>query len=342
MTGTRTRTDTDTGGTAATAGRRALPPVRLRLTALAPIHHGEVSADSGITVSCRKMRTADGALAPVVSGNALRGVMRRLVFRELFGRLSLDRTSFLDARAWDRLYAALANGGHLEASETTVDPAAIRDLRRMLPPLSLFGAALYSWMLPSSVSVGIAWLACRETERLGLAVGSSLEARQRAAVDCLGEVGYARHIDREEQDPKASGVTPMPREMEVVLTGSELVSTAEFLATATELERACLVHGAYLLSAAGLGLGGKVASGHGRIRVQLPDEAGGWGARQEYAAWLDDRAPGPDCPLRGEVIEFAERLLPRKPKPKPKPKQTQRKAAEGADAADGAEADLGR
>lgn len=306
---------TDMTDTTATAPlRRRQQPVRLRFTALAPLHHGEVSPDSGVTVACRKVRTADGALVPVVSGNALRGVMRRLVFRELFGRLGIDRASFLDARAWDRLYAALANGGHLEASETTMDPDAIRDVRRLLPPLSLFGSALYSWMLPSAVSVGIAWLACRETEDLGLAVGSTLEARARAAADCLGEIGYARHVDRELQDPEASGVKPMPREMETILTGSELVSTAEFLATATGLERACYIHAAYLLSGAAGGLGGKTASGHGRVRVQLPDEDGGWGSRQEYAQWLDDCAPGPDCRLRAQVLDFAEGLLPKRRK----------------------------
>lgn len=239
----------------------------LRLTAESPIHHGAFAeVDTGNAVTFRRTPIAlpDGrhVPVPVVSGNSLRGTLRRLVMRELFDVTEI-RAALADApKAYERLYAALANGGHLEGSEASIDPKARAELRAALPPLGAFGAALYTYLLAGRFEAGFLWPVCRETAEAGVVSPSTGSLAY--AEDLVVEHTHVRHIDRDDHD--GSVVTPMPTTCEVLVTGTVLESHI-VLRRCSPVEAACVAHGASLLTT----IGAKASAGLGRVRVDIGD-----------------------------------------------------------------------
>jgi len=215
--------------------------------------------------------------------------------RELLQRANLSRET-MPSPQWDRLYAALANGGHLEgAGETKISPNRIREIRHAIPPLSLFGAALYSWMLPGHMSIGFGWPHCVETREAGLISSDEILLH---AEDLIEEVSHVRHIDRDTQDPEVSGVTPMPSTMECLMTCTILEVSITLARHCTPIERAVLGHGLRRLET----LGAKSGAGLGRVEI-LQDQSGEI-SDGEYLAWLCE--PGYEDALR----DFADSLVP--------------------------------
>lgn len=242
-----------------------------------PLHHGSFGSDTGNAVLHRRVPLASNpshAGVPAVSGNSLRGVLRRIVMRDLLDRCALSRTSgALSAVQWDKLYAALANGGHLITSDVRTDPERMRQLRDAVPPLSVFGAALYSWMLAGRVSIGWLWPVCAETVAAGLCTGPS----ETLAEDLLTEIAIVRHVDREDQDPAQSGVTPMPVTVEALIPGTVLQGEIIGLARMTALETAVIAWGLGRIAM----LGAKGAAGFGRVAIDTamtPDAYDQWRA----------------------------------------------------------------
>lgn len=88
----------------------------IKVTALSPISHGAFTdgADTGNIMEFRRMPIViDGQAVqiPVISGNALRGTMRRLLAREFFQVLGIGK--IFEQKEQDKLYAILGNGGAL-------------------------------------------------------------------------------------------------------------------------------------------------------------------------------------------------------------------------------------
>lgn len=254
---------------------------RVTITCDAPLHHGAFGEDTGNAVAHRRLPLASApqrAGIPVVSGNSLRGIIRRLLMRELLDRCGLSRSGIdLEPKQWDKLYGALANGGHLTGSEGKANPAARAALREAVPALSLLGAALYSYMLPGKVSVGWCYPACTETVAAGLC--EPVEGL-RSADDLLSEVSLVRHVDRDWQDPQASGVTPMPTTVEALIPGTVLTSVIVPLISCTPVELGALAHGLNLVAM----MGGKTGVGFGRVRIAHSLDAA------PYERWIQDDA----------------------------------------------------
>jgi hypothetical protein len=270
----------------------------VRFAVKSPLAHGAFGLSAGNATLCRRIPLVGLPgipSVPCVSGNALRGTLRRIVMRELLEVAGVNRLAIPDT--WDRLYAAIANGGHLDGNETSVRPTDIREIREALPPLSVFGAALYSWMLPGHMTVGFLWPRCSETIAAGLVEHGD---ESMVAEDLVGEVSMCRHIDREHQDSERSGVTPMPTTIEAILPGTLLESSITFADHATEIERSCIAHGLSKIAS----LGGKSGSGMGAVEmVDGPD------AVEPYRAWLSET---PD--LAERIQDLAAKLAATRPK----------------------------
>lgn len=257
------------------------------ITLLGPMSHGAMGQDTGNMMLFRRIpRIHDGEVVhvPALSAGALRGVVRRLLWREAFDACDLSRETFHCSQclgSWDRLYAALANGGTIEAAETRVDPDAIRTRRAQLPVLSLLGSALYSSHMAGRARVSNSWLVCREAGH----------DEAKSAWDYVAEETRVRHVDAEEQDPDTSGVGPMPTTVETLIAGSELAGHAHVTG---DLERSAWAHGLDLVTH----LGGKSGQGFGEVGI----EHTGDGAL--YVGWLADNAE----PMKDALLRLAADL----------------------------------
>lgn len=269
--------------------------VRHTIHTLGPLSHGDLGADTGNVGRFRRIPIASvaGPLPiPALSAGALRGVVRRALWREVFDELGMSRET---VDGWDRLYAALANGGTIESSETRVSPDAIRARRRAMPVLSLLGAALYSSHMAGRAKVSNSWLQCRE-------LGVDAPPMR----DLLADETRVRHVDREEQDPDVSTVGPMPTTTETVITGARLCGHASI---ASPLEASAWAHGLDLITH----LGGKSGQGYGEVRI---DHDGDGSA---YVAWLSERRGQLKDALLKMAAELAGGKKAKKARPDPAP-----------------------
>lgn len=253
----------------------------LTLTLEAPLHHGAFGSDTGNAVLHRRVPLAtepDHPGVPAVSGNALRGALRRLLMRDLFALtgLGLEDPALVPPQ-WDKLYAALANGGHLTGADTRTDPVRDRALRAAVPALSVLGAALYTRMMAGRVSIGWLWPCATETVRAGLCRVDEGAVLQDAE-SLLTEISLTRHVDRDEQDPTQSGVTPMPVTVEALVPGVVLQGEIVALRQLSPVEAGAIGWALDELVV----LGGKGGVGFGRVRATHSLD------RAPYAAWRED------------------------------------------------------
>lgn len=129
------------------------------LTALSPIHSG---SDEG-TGNEKTLRTLTYNLptgpeeVPVISGNAIRGILRRLIMADLIEQVGFQPT---DAKGQVRLYHSLFAGGTLEQvaekDSGYIDLALKSQIRAILPPLALLGTAIRNQMLEGKLDVAYA------------------------------------------------------------------------------------------------------------------------------------------------------------------------------------------
>ena len=252
---------------------------KIRFQLHAPLTHGAFGLGGGNAMPLRRfpVLTPDGVVdVPAVSGNSIRGQLRRIVMREILDRAGVNCENTPEH---DWLYGALVNGGVLEGKQSArVQPDKIRDIRAAIPALSIFGAALTSHFLPGRMSVGIAWPICDVTKKASLVDEGIVPGLKKSAAvlesppslaDIEGEVSHARL-----PDPEAQGISPMPYIHETLITGVWLESEIEFSPEATVLERHAVFHGIDQLDF----LGGGAGRGMGRVK-------------HEYAPALNSQTP---------------------------------------------------
>ena len=255
----------------------------ITLKALSPISHGEFSdgIDLGNAQVFRRLPMIhDGRVydVPVISGNAIRGKIRRMLAREVVEVFDLKNQL---GKSFDRFYIAMANGGNLDKDmDIIIDTEKIRQIRADIPMLSLLGSALYKYMMPGMVNIGFAVPRCRE---IGTGDGIGLN-------DLTADVGLTRHLDKTVADP--GDAKPMPYTVEVLIPGVELDVNVEFAPQTTPIEIACLMHGFKLVTS----VGGKSGAGFGLIDKEgVADE-------QLYKDWLNDTGS------LDKIIKFAGAL----------------------------------
>jgi hypothetical protein len=214
-----------------------------------------------------------------VSANALRGILRRYLMRELLAVCGLDRTT----PSWDRLYAAVAGGGTLEKQDKRIEPERIRRVREALPAVSVLGAFFYRWMLPGHLRPkGFLWPVCSETVTGGLVHSSTPLEELLHADELVTETSFVRHVEPEHADVEVTGVKPMPITFEVLAVGTVLQVELDFARHTPALERAAVAHGLSLLSY----LGARSAAGLGSVELTA---SGADSDPATYRQWLVDQ-----------------------------------------------------
>lgn len=230
--------------------------MELKIIANSPIAHGAFSDGIG-TGNLMEFRRVPVMInnkvvkIPTISGNAVRGVIRRILAREFFEENHINEV--LEPKKADRLYAIIGNGGTLGKDlAKDVKCEYLRELRVQLPLLSVLGAACYKYMVNGMVNVGFFKLDCLE---LG---NSPIRADEQ-----IIEIGETRHVNKNIINSEEQEITPMPYLTEAVNEGASFSGTINFTPMTTEVEKSCFIHGIKLISH----LGGKSARGYGQVKM---------------------------------------------------------------------------
>lgn len=193
----------------------------LDITALSPISHKEETLGTTTMLRREKVFLPDGRVTevPVVSGNSLRGVLRRLgeeLLREVLG---------YEGELPLRVAHALRNGGSLSKTDVEgISGRRLAQLRELVPHVGVFGCAAGARTISGAIKVGKVRPVCEETRHLldGLDHVGELPSVFRQV--CLES--YSHFADGEELSfEEAEGHGPLMRyEVEAFATGVQLRS----------------------------------------------------------------------------------------------------------------------
>jgi len=227
---------------------------------------------------------------PCISGNAVRGVLRRLVMADFIDLVGYEVDS-------PKLHHALYSGGQLESTDdntSSVDMAMRRTLIEGIPPLGLLGTSVGNQILTSCLQVDHAMPVCeerrwqRDLRRKGtllqppdLRPWDNDDRWEQSANRLTGRFMYTRkddlHADREDGDQAVQ----MLVEPECIVAGA-LFEHGFALKNASEVEAGCLGR-ALSLWCERPTIGGKSSGGFGQLHVDydhIPDSA-------PYLEWCD-------------------------------------------------------
>ena len=200
---------------------------------------------------------------PVFSGNAIRGILRRLVMRDMCERLEYEVRG-------PKLHHALFTGGVLEGTDESagfIDLAFRTGLRDAVPALALFGSAVGNQMITGCLRVDHAIPICKEYAAL---LGHVDDPRKEHSVRTFTDVSFStRRDDLRAERGADEQAQQMKIEFEVFISGTAF-NHSFTLSYANELEAACLGQ-AIALWASMPYIGGKSSSGYGHVSPEYPD-----------------------------------------------------------------------
>ncbi|MFA5635132.1 MAG: hypothetical protein WC977_04420 [Anaerovoracaceae bacterium] len=248
------------------------------IEALSPIvHHGDEK--TGSTPILRSLTHWDAGRnehvrLPFISGNAIRGILRRKLMRDMLDRAGYENQS-------TKIHHALFTGGLLEQTKETstkLDMDLRATLRDNLPPVALLGTAVGNQIVSGCLRVGHAMPICSE---YAACIPDIDDPRKQHDVRTFTDVSFATRrddlrADREEDEQAHQ----MKIEFEAFIAGTGF-SHQFVLSYANAVESACLGHAMDLLAEEPY-IGGKSSSGYGHIAWRyngMPDGAA-------YVAWL--------------------------------------------------------
>ncbi len=241
------------------------------LTALSPIHHGG-SEDYGTTKLILTLPTViinpltgkeEIDNIPAIHGNAIRGYLRRLVMDDYLTLLDYE----LDSK---KVYHFLFTGGILEALDSK-DKGAInltlkKQIRELIPPISLVGSALGNQMIQGKLKVGMADIVCAETKHY-IEEYSDYDF---SAYNLKGSDFGTRLDDlKEGKTDDDEQAHQMKYEFETLIRGTKF--THEFiLEDCNSIEKACFRRMIDLWEERPY-LGGKSGTGYGKLKLDYPE-----------------------------------------------------------------------
>lgn len=236
---------------------------------LEPIHHGG-DEKTGSTPVLRSITSWDDEAGemvrvPFISGNAIRGMLRRIAFADLLNSVGYECTS-------KKLHHGLYSGGTFEKTADDDDGSDIKFrewLRDLFPQIALFGLSLCGQSVSSCMDVGHGQLICREN-RWKLTPAGQSDRRSGHRVREFTDISFAtRRDDLREKREEGEQATQMKIEFECIIAGARMEHRFS-LQQATPLESSCLAHIIELWQR-DPHIGAKSASGYGRVRPVYQD-----------------------------------------------------------------------
>ena len=255
------------------------------LTALSSIAHGGETRGTITLLRRELIATPDGALTyvPIVSGNTLRGRLRRL------GEELLRDAVGYEGQLHPAAAHVLRGGGALaKTSHEPLSGSRLQTLRALVPQIAVFGGAGGGVIINGALDVGKVVPQVHETRHI---TGVNTD---RSAFTATQLEAYARQDDTDAHDfiPAASGLGPTLRfddqgrpepaanAANQMLFHLETFPAGTVFSTWLRLRRPSPLEAAFFTDVLQAfvedgRLGGRVGIGHGQVRVDLtPDELG--------------------------------------------------------------------
>lgn len=254
------------------------------VTALSSVAHGGDHAGTVQHLRRERIVQPDGTVAevPVVSGNAVRGILRdysaELLWRHL-GEPALDTAVF--HALWSGGALAKAGAGHVLSSHQ------LRDLRALVPHVALFGAAGGGRIIEGKLLIGKLVPIVAETAHvvpadlvpeMSLSIWELLQIEEFTRSDDAKRGRADRQLGRGAAGTLDVDTETMQAPAQQMRYGVETIPAGTrfhwwvALRGVTPLEAGCFAAAMRSWSQAGSHIGGRSATGHGRLRV----DAAGW------------------------------------------------------------------
>lgn len=235
---------------------------------LGPLTHGADTHGNEKLIRREAIQTPLGTRhVPTITGNSLR---HRLVREIIADDIATGQQWTKEQLRW------LYNGGAI-AKSTNVDTQRIVRIRELMPHIDLLGCSLPDTIVAGRINMGIAWLACWETESIVNAVVphewqvSGLQP----AHEFTGRNQYYRHdatsrtpdrlVDADRDGIDYAG---MPHGGEHVVPGAMFVCGLS-AAGLSELSQSCLIYSIEEWATRYSTLGGQSSRGHGQVKPYL-------------------------------------------------------------------------
>lgn len=247
-----------------------------KITLLSPLSHNS-DESVGIDTKFRRMDIKyEGKrfAIPFYSGNAIRGVLRRIAASFFCSWLSIHGKPKIS----DKLYYSLFTGGSLEKGsvQNYIEIGERRKLRANIPMLSVFGSAIQNMILPGKIKIGIALPISKETQELtGIPAENSIW-------ESLMEIFYTRRDGLEDKESKED-IHQMKYTIECLAPGVQLQHSI-MKENLTEVEESCFNQAMAKMVEDGM-LGGKTGIGHGSVKMEYSPK---FEMNSKYSDYLDN------------------------------------------------------
>jgi CRISPR/Cas system CSM-associated protein Csm3 (group 7 of RAMP superfamily) len=277
-------------------------------TAISQIHTG-ADAQTGNKQLLRKekIRVLDGNTfedVPFVSGNSIRGHLRRLLAEDLVQRLDYTITD-------ERLYHLLRAGGVLEKDgKAEIDVGLRRTIRNTFPLIDLLGGSTGNQMFEGTVNIHHLALICEENNYRNETqsdiswrefVSEMHQTRMHDEPDDTGmDVDFGFDSDAED-NTESDDVDShqMIYHFDVLIPGAQFEHSVKFESRTTDLARSCLLHGLRLWQEEGT-IGAMSAAGLGRVDISYELDLS---EADRYTEYVDEQG--------GEIIEALDTIADR-------------------------------
>lgn len=232
---------------------------KILYTALSPISHNSDETLSNTVPFRRQTIVVDNEIeeVPVISGNSIRGIWRRIGAEHLLKSVGLSQEECkVD------LYHKLFTGGSLNSSADDIQITFRREVRAKVPFLSIFGTALDSFILKGKLICGFMYPVCRQTAKY-----TGIES-DKDVYEFISSEFYTRRDDYEEaQDEIIEKSNQMIYDGEVLITGTRF-NQVVILDTSHSIEIGCFFNILKCFSEKPF-IGGVSRAGHGQVDFDI-------------------------------------------------------------------------
>ena len=239
------------------------------LRAVSPIFHGGNEKTGSVVMLNRLRYIVDGEPedVPYISGNAVRGIWRRMIFSDLLNQL--DYSINVSKPSGQRLYHALFTGGVLETvdekSSGVIDIQLKRKILNLLIPARLFGFSIGNQMIEGKLKVGHVLPVCKELMEY-IPVEPKL-----SFYDMLSTTFQTRKDELRAEREEGEQAVQMLVEYEVFVPGSQFYHEVK-LEDPTDLDISCLARVIELWKMKPF-IGGKSSVGMGELDINYDLDA---------------------------------------------------------------------